>query len=193
MHPVAAALLVVGIFTVVTFFSIKYLVLEGESYRELFKSFFDNRSADRSQVLVMDDPDFGTIRYDEPSEDGESGYWQMDDNWKDTTFSSASIPGSTSGPHENARKFILDKFNSEEELWSLCSAGLKSAAQDFIRDLQHKDVKDVFFLSCISTDTISVNGDHEWEVCFETRDDYKWLYIGLQIQRGEVVSNFVDT
>lgn len=143
-------------------------------------------------ILTVEDRDFGTIRYDPPNNVTNHGCWQMDDKWRDTTLSSASIPGDESGPFERERRFLLEKFNSTDEIWDLCSCDLFQASELLIKEVTKENLREIFFITCINTDLMD-SDDFEWEVCFESKNSYKWLYVGLQIARGQVESNTIDT
>jgi len=193
MPDFLAASIVIIFITVVAYFVLRFVVFDGEDLSTIIKTFLPSGETAVTPVIVLEDDDFGVIRYDEASVDGGYGYWQMDSNWADKTYSSACIPGTVDGPSKNARKFILEKFGSEDELWDFLSDDLRYVAESFIPEDKDTDIKEIFFLSCINTDPITDTGDQEWEVCFQSREDYKWLYIGLQIKNGDVLSNTIDT
>lgn len=142
--------------------------------------------------LKLEDRDFGNIQYSAPTDSAPYGTWQMEGNWKDSSLSSASIPGDESGPLDRERRFILGKFAAPEELWAICTDDLFEVAKIFMPDLSPENLSKIFSIVCINTDLMETD-DFEWEVCFESPEINKWLYVGLQIRRDQVVSNTIDT
>lgn len=66
------------------------------------------------------------------------------------------------------------------------------ASELLIKEVTKENLREIFFITCINTNLMD-SDDFEWEVCFESKNDHKWLYVGLQIARGQVESNTIDT
>ncbi|BBO93171.1 hypothetical protein [Desulfosarcina ovata] len=158
----------------------------------IFKKFFGKIP----QSLTIEDSDFGIIQYVEPVKEYPYGYWQMDDKWKvdfqKEPLCSAGIPGDESGPFESARKFILEKKNSPSLIWGICDSALREFIDEFIKDVKYSEPKDIFYISCISMDS-DKNDPQGWEVCFDTKDEYRWINFCLQIEGNNIVSNTIST
>ena len=144
-----------------------------------------------TQPLQLQDPDFGSIRYVEPA--SGSGYWSMKDKWvvpyQSQGISCAEIPGSTSGPEDSARSFLLSKKSQPDQIWVLATPHIRELMSGW-PEFQELEPRDTFYISCLAKDSDLASG---WEVCFETRPGLKWVNFCLQLEGDSVVSNTIYT
>lgn len=101
-----------------------------------------------------------------------------------------SIPGDETGPNADSVKFIQNKIDSLDHYFEQCSEDLLSIAHTWDSIDKALTAKELFKVSAIS---VEAEGNREWEICFETKSDYKWVYIGLQFEGEEIVSNDIST
>ena len=145
--------------------------------------------------MTTTDPDFGLIQYVEPTDVCLHGYWQKEEGWtvayQKEPVSSAEIPGTEVGPSDEARRFILSKRDEPENLWRIAEPSILALMSDW-SGFEGKSPRDTFFISNIAMDSEKTN-PQGWEVCFQTKEDLKWIYFCLQIKGDKVITNTIDT
>lgn len=115
--------------------------------------------------------------------DSEAREWETVDN----RIYLAGLPGTEESPDDAAIEDVLLKLRDIDKYWSICEKILTDIARDYESITKDVTVKNLFFVAAISY------YEDYWEICFETHESFKWMYIGLQLKGGEVVSNTIDT
>jgi hypothetical protein len=101
-----------------------------------------------------------------------------------------SIPGDASGPYPQSVQFILSKLAELDHYFDKCSEYLVSIASGWDSIPKGMAASELFQVSAISVDTAD---NREWEICFETRPEFRWIHIGLQFENEEILSNDIST
>lgn len=101
-----------------------------------------------------------------------------------------SMPGTSESPSLSSIEFINSKLNEIDKYWNLCQEELLSIAHNCDSIDKTLSAKELFKISSVSVNSID---NSEWEICFETKPDNKWLYIGLHFQHEEIVANDIST
>lgn len=101
-----------------------------------------------------------------------------------------SIPGNEEGPNPSSIEFINEKIAHIDKYWEICSPTLLSVAHDFDSIDKSLSAKKLFRVSAIS---VNSDDNKDWEVCFETEQPNKWIYIGLHFENEELVANDIST
>lgn len=165
----------------------------------LFKIFFSTPSLEELSKIpgsgVVDDKDFGLIRFVEAAGEEDEGFWQMEHDWELPAYNAkigcCEIPGDINGPFDEARSFLLSKKENIDALWKLCEGELrKNIAQWYPKDIA-KNSEDIFFLSSLAMDSDSDNKG--WEISFEAKDEYKWTFMSFQLEGDKIIGGTVDT
>jgi len=112
-------------------------------------------------------------------------YWEADSG---DVFH--AVPGDENGPDEKAVDFILSKREKIEYYWKLCSEELLLIAHEWCSIDKNLTAKELFKVTGIS---LNVDKDSDWEICFETKPNNKWIHIGLYIKDDEIVANDITT
>ncbi|AUD77740.1 hypothetical protein CW740_00210 [Kangiella profundi] len=100
------------------------------------------------------------------------------------------IPGNEDGPNNNSVEFISNKMACIDKYWEICSPTLLSVAHDFDSIDKNLTAKELFKVTAIS---VNSDDNKDWEVCFETEQPNKWIYIGLHFENEELVANDINT
>jgi len=109
--------------------------------------------------------------------------WQTDEN----PIYHGGIAGDEKSPDQKSIDFILSKLNNIEKYWKICSDDLQYIASTYKSIPADISLKELYRVAALSLYA------GYWEVCFETYPKYKWLYIGMQFEGDELVSNTIDT
>jgi hypothetical protein len=123
-------------------------------------------------------PQLGLIEFDP-----KSGEWQT----IDSAIYHGGIPGVSSGPDPDAVRALSDRLLNIDRYWDACEQDLVRIAGSWSSVPTDVSVKTLFRLAALSLYPTY------WEICFETRPEYKWLYIGMQFEGENLVSNTIDT
>jgi hypothetical protein len=141
------------------------------------------------------DPDFGKISFESESDDHSRGYWQMHDDWDlgegAHEVGCNSIPGNGTGPSEAARRFLLAKKASIEEIWRLCTPTLEEERRRWKGIPTEGALRAVYRLSSIGLDE-PITATPTWSAGFETTGDF-WCYMECQIEGNRVLGHHTDT
>ncbi|MBY6212840.1 hypothetical protein [Microbulbifer agarilyticus] len=101
-----------------------------------------------------------------------------------------SVPGDNDGPSESAIDFVVNKLNQLEKFWQKCQSDLEYIAHSYDTINKSDSAKKIFKVSALSVNS----ADHkEWEICFESFPEYKWLYVGMHFSGEELVANDIST
>jgi hypothetical protein len=148
-----------------------------------------------SKVIKTTDPDFGPISFFPSTPGATSGFWQMHDNWdlggEFSEVSCNSIPGSTVGPSEEARRFFLEKRNRIRAVWGLCATELQNVRGQWPKLLQEGPLSSHFKLTALGLDE-PISSPPRWSVGFETLGDF-WVYIEFQLEGDRITGHHCDT
>ncbi len=117
--------------------------------------------------------------------DAKGGFWETIDS---AIFH--SIPGSEQGPDSEAVGFVLSKLKDLDKYWQICSSELTVIASQWDSINKGVPAQELFKVAAISVNSIEAN---DWEMCFETKPENKWLYIGIQFSGDEMVANDIST
>ncbi len=149
----------------------------------------------KPEVLSLNDPDFGHITFYESDSNPAIGIWQMHDDWEiPKDFASvccSSIPGTTSGPDDEARAFLLSKKASLQTVWSLVADRLEVIRGKWRPDTGQQDLRQVFRLTSLSLDE-PMTDPPNWEVSFEPVDG-QWIFASIQLSGDNITGETVDT
>lgn len=133
----------------------------------------------KNKALIIEDPDFGEISYNQ-------GSWMMQKKWQlldqGADICCIDIPGNEYGPSAKAREFLLSKKHSIVQLWLMFEPELKRILIE--QNLMPSDgnVKDVLQIASLAGDS-----ELDWEISFETNIAYEmhWTYISIAIEHGK--------
>ena len=150
---------------------------------------------EKPEVMSLKDPDFGHITFDESDSNPGTGIWQMHDDWEmPEDFASvgcSSIPGTTSGPDDAARAFLLSKKASLQAVWGLVADRLETIRGKWRPDTGHYDLQEVFRLTSLALGA-PMTDPPSWEVSFEPVDG-KWIFASIQLSGNNITGDTVDT
>lgn len=144
---------------------------------KLLKQLF---ASNKKTVLKMHHEQLGSLTY---SPDFKQ--WETAD---ETIFH--SMPGDETGPNKSSVKFLVNKVKNKDLLFNQCAPELLSICHEWKSIDKQLSAKDLFKLSAIS---VNSEDNDEWEVCFETKPEFKWIYIGLHFKGEEIVANDIST
>ena len=136
-------------------------------------------SKNKNPIIKYDHEILGSMHF---VKDG--GYWESDG--EDLYH---SIPGDERSPNQNSVEFIVSKIERIGHYFELSSNDLLYIAHGWDSIDKSLSAKELFKVSAISVNP----GNEEWEICFETKPGNKWIYIGLQFEGEEIVSNDIAT
>ena len=114
--------------------------------------------------------------------DPEHGDWST---VRDEPIFHGGIPGDSSGPDPARVAEVLERLANIDAYWAACSDDLLYIASTGRSLPETGNPKDLFRVSALS-----LYPDY-WEVCFQTHPRYKWLYVGMQFEGEELVSNTI--
>lgn len=117
--------------------------------------------------------------------DSFSNFWETTEN---EIFH--SMPGNNEYPNVESIDFISNRLDEIDKYWDICKKELLSIAHSWDSIDKSIPAKELFKISAISVNSID---NKEWEICFETKPENKWLYIGLHFQDEEIVANDIST
>ena len=149
----------------------------------------------KPEVISLNDSDFGHITFDQSDSDPAIGIWQMNENWEMpedcASVGCSSIPGTTSGPDDNARAFLLSKKASLQAVWSLVADRLETIRAKWRPYTGQQDLRQVFRLTSLSLDE-PMTDPPNWEVSFEPVDG-TWIFASIQLSGDNITGDTVDT
>jgi hypothetical protein len=143
----------------------------------LFKKIF---KGGQPHVPTFHHPELGKLIYS-----SSDGTWATDNEEK--AIYHGGIRGSIVAPDESSIQEILSRLKGIEQYWDKCSDDLQKILESwdsFPKGVPLKQLLDIKALSLY---------DGYWEVCFQTKPQYKWVYIGMQFEGDELISNTIDT
>lgn len=116
--------------------------------------------------------------------DPEEGEWETANG---APLYHGGIPGDAAGPDPDRVTEVLSRLANVDKYWEACADDLLRIASwyDSLPKAQHP--RELFRVVAVSLYPTY------WEVCFQTLPAYKWLYVGMQFEREELVSNTIDT
>lgn len=117
--------------------------------------------------------------------DAASGFWETIDS---AIFH--SVPGDEQGPDPKAVDVIITKLQDLDKYWQICSVELLSIASQWSSIPPSLPAKSLFKVAAISINSVE---ELDWEVCFESKPEHKWLYIGIQFNGDSIVANDIST
>ncbi|MCE9687964.1 hypothetical protein LZP73_17450 [Shewanella sp. AS16] len=121
---------------------------------------------------------FGLIQYNDDSKD-----WETVEN----EIYYGGISGGETGPLDKSVKAIRHKIENIDKYWGVCEKDLRFIAESYDSIPKGMQINELYKIAalCLYSDY--------WEICFETYDKYKWLYVGMQFEGDTLVSNTIDT
>lgn len=128
---------------------------------------------------VVQDSILGRIEFD-----------PIDSTWRtiaDAPIYHGGIPGNVHGPDAERIAEILERLGRVESYWQICAPDLLYIAACYASLPQASNPRQLFQLAALS-----LYADY-WEVCFETKPEYTWIYVGMQFEDETLVSNTIDT
>lgn len=143
----------------------------------LFKKIFKGKQTPAPTFLH---PDLGTLRYCFVDE-----RWETDNG--ETEIYHGGIKGSTEEPDESSIQEIITKLKKIDHYWEKCSNDLRKMLESWDSIPKDIPIKELLYVAALSL------YDDYWEVCFQTKPEYKWVYIGMQFEGEKLVSNSIDT
>ena len=117
--------------------------------------------------------------------DESSDYWETSEN---EIFH--SIPGTLETPSNISIDFVIHKLDQIDHYWDLCSNDLLEIAHEWESIDKSLSAQQLFKIVAIS---VNSTDNKKWEICFETKPENKWLYIGLHFDGERVVENDIST
>jgi hypothetical protein len=123
------------------------------------------------------------------SELGELLYDRKEKMWETagtTAIYHGGLTGDEKGPAQTAVDFILEKRAAIEKYTNASESMLREVLEGFEGDFD-RSINDIFHVVAISI------YEEYWEICFETTPPTKWIYVGIQFNGDEVISNTIDT
>ena len=116
--------------------------------------------------------------------DATDSEWQTAEN---APIYCGGIPGDAKGPDPAKVGEVVNRLENVEKYWQLCSEDLLHIASYYSSLPKVDDLHQLFRVSALSL------YPSYWEICFETHPEYKWLYVGMQFEGEQLVSNTIDT
>jgi hypothetical protein len=113
-----------------------------------------------------------------------------DNEWQTAEGASiyhGGIPGDATGPDPDKAAEIVERLQNIDTYWQLCSEDLLHIAACYSLLPKANDAQQIFRVSALSLYPTY------WEVCFETHKEYKWLYVGMQFEAEDLISNTIHT
>ena len=156
---------------------------------------FKKLIAKKPGVISLNDPDFGYITFDPSDSDPTIGIWQMEEDWEIpedfAKVGCGSIPGTSRGPDDNARAFLLAKNRSLKSVWDLVFVRLEAIRRQWRPDTEQQDLRQVFRLTSLSLDEPMIDPPN-WEVSFEPVGG-KWIYASIRLCGDVITGDTIDT
>lgn len=128
--------------------------------------------------ITMVHPTLGELEFDQ--DDGVWGTVQTEPIYH------GGIPGCDSGPDSDRVNEVINRLVNMDSYWVACSEDLLYIASTSASFPQTNNPKDIFRVTALSL------YPNYWEVCVETHTQYKWLYVGMQFEGEELVSNTIS-
>ncbi len=97
------------------------------------------------------------------------------------------IQGDSSGPYPKNTAEVSERLAIVDKYWAACSKDLLYISSRYESLPKVNDPRELFKVSALSLYS------SYWEICFETKPEYKWLYVGMQFEGEDLVSNTIDT
>lgn len=97
------------------------------------------------------------------------------------------IPGDVGGPDPDRVAEVLSRLANIEVYWQACANDLLEIASWYDSLPRTQDPRSLFHVTALSLYPTY------WEVCFVTAPPHMWLYVGMQFEGEELVSNTIDT
>ena len=116
--------------------------------------------------------------------DARNSEWQTADG---APVYYGGIPGDATGPDPIKVAEIMGRLENIDNYWQTCSEDLLHIASCYSSLPKVDDAQQIFRVTPLSLYLAY------WEICFETTPEYKWLYVGMQFEGNQLVSNTIDT
>jgi hypothetical protein len=151
---------------------------------------FIKKLFEKKPTIVISDVDFGDIVFIEVKNNPSNSYWEMNNilEFSEGKINFMAIPGNEEGPHDYARKLILEKCSSLNQIWQACQSEIEEQIKCWYPDYIGKPNKEIFDLVAVN-----VEDQDQWEVSFEAKPSFKWVYLSYQFRGSVLVSGTVDT
>ncbi|MES2670017.1 MAG: hypothetical protein V4673_06280 [Pseudomonadota bacterium] len=124
-------------------------------------------------------PNLGQLQYD-----ARTSQWESTEG---AEIYFGGIPGSADGPSSEQVQELLARLNNLDRYWEICSKDLIEISSTWESLPKVEDPREIF-----SVAALSLYASH-WEICFQSKPEYKWLYVGMQFEGDLLVSNTIDT
>jgi hypothetical protein len=148
----------------------------------------------KSEVVKMQDPDFGEMVFMEIAEHPERSYWEGEWHYPPTaTQIGVFIPGDASGLRSEARAFILQKQHEWDKIVSAVLPVLSPKYTEWTERVLAPGILSDLDLAPISV-KLPVVSPITWEISFETREnEEKWRFSNIGMKDWAVEYVAVDT
>ena len=139
-----------------------------------------SRLLHRRPRISIQHPVLGQLQFDPKSSE-----WSTADG---APIYHGGIPGDATDPNPDRVTEVLTRLGNADKYWQACSADLLTIASMFHSSIpQAQDPRQLFRVAALSL------YPSYWEICFQTKPEYKWLYVGMQFEGEDLVSNTIDT
>ncbi|HKS06488.1 MAG TPA: hypothetical protein VJR92_09270 [Gemmatimonadaceae bacterium] len=127
----------------------------------------------------MQHPEIGVVEFN-----AAAGEWSTAG---ESEVSFVGLPGTAAGPDESAVASLVARQREVDRYWTMCESDLRFIAEGFDSIPKGLPIRELYRVTAFAW------GAEEWEVCFQTLDRHKWIYVAMQFSGDELVSNSITT
>jgi hypothetical protein len=124
-------------------------------------------------------PELGALEFS-----AATGEWNSAD---EVGVSFLGLPGTEAGPDEAAVTSLIARRLDADRYWAICESDLRFIAESHESVPKGLSIRELYRIAAFGW------GKEEWEVCFQTLDRHKWIYVAMQFCGDELVSNSIST